>query len=214
MPIILAAASIILAYLLGSIPSGVLAARLVTGVEVRRVGSGRTGATNAYRAAGPWGLALTCLGDVLKGVFAVWVARVLMVYALSLGVNPSLAPWIEAAAGIAVVAGHNWSAFLGFRGGAGTATSIGVLGAMNLYVGLGLTVIGLLVMIITRMASPGSITIALAMAPALAISAAAGGTPWACVMFGIVGGAFTIHALIPNVRRILRGQERRLKTLD
>jgi glycerol-3-phosphate acyltransferase PlsY len=209
---ILAALAVALAYLLGSIPFGVIATRVLAGVDIRDVGSGRTGATNVYRAAGAPGLLLTSLGDILKGMFAIWIARVVMTYAITVGAGPVLVPWIEALAGIAVVGGHNWSVFLKFKGGAGTATSIGVLTAMNLYVALGSGAVGLTAIVISHMASVGSISIALAQGPALAISAALGATPWAYLLFGIVGGAFTVYALLPNIRRILQGRERRLKT--
>jgi glycerol-3-phosphate acyltransferase PlsY len=212
MPIILSVLSICVSYIFGSIPMGVLAGRLVTGVEVRQVGSGRTGATNVYRAAGPWGLALTSLGDILKGIFAIWVARIAMSYAVATGADPMLPAWIEALSGIAVVAGHNWSVFLGFRGGAGTVTTIGVIAAMNLYAAIVLIVIGLAGMLISRMASIGSIAIALLMGPVLVIMAATGVSPWAYVVFGVIAGAFTIYALIPNIKRILAGRERRFNT--
>lgn len=203
--------SITLAYLLGSLPIGVLAARLVKGVEVRQIGSGRTGATNVYRAAGPWALALTSVGDILKGVFAIWLARFLTMFSLAAGANALLPGWVEALAGVAVIAGHNWSVFLGFRGGAGTVTTVGVLAAMNIYVTGAVVLLGLVAMLASRMASVGSITIALAMGPALAVSAAMLISPWAYVLFGIVGGAFTIYALVPNIKRIVSGQERQLR---
>jgi glycerol-3-phosphate acyltransferase PlsY len=212
MPFLLNLVPIVVAYVLGSIPSGVLASRLVKGIEIRAVGSGRTGATNAYRAAGPWGLALTSLGDILKGIAAVWITRIAASYAVALGGDPSVIPWVEALSGIAVVAGHNWSLFLGFRGGAGTATTLGVLAALNLYAGAGLTLVGILAIILSHMASIGSLTIALLMSPALVLLALLGHSPWAYVSFGSVCGAFTVYALIPNIKRILSGQERRLKT--
>jgi glycerol-3-phosphate acyltransferase PlsY len=203
--------SVTLAYLLGSLPIGVLAARLVKGVEVRQIGSGRTGATNVYRAAGPWAMALTSVGDILKGVFAIWLARFLMIFPFAGGAHSLLPGWVEALAGVAVIAGHNWSLFLKFRGGAGTVTTVGVLAAMNLYVAGTVVLLGLVAMLASRMASVGSITIALAMGPALAISAAMLISPWAYVLFGMVGGAFTVYALVPNIKRILNGQERQLK---
>jgi len=206
MTFVLAAVAVVLAYLLGAIPSGVVAVRLVKGVDIRQVGSGRTGATNAYRAGGPWGLALTALGDLLKGIAAVWASRLLMAFAH----DPQWTPWVEALAGIAAVAGHNWSVWLGFKGGAGTATTVGVLVAMNLYVAIGLAVIGLVAIGIARMASVGSIAIALVMGVALAIAAVTQLTPWAYLPFGIVGGVLTLWALRPNILRILGRDERQL----
>ncbi len=212
MQIVYASLAILLAYLLGSVPIGVLATRLIKGVEITEIGSGRTGATNVYRIAGTWGLVLTSVGDLLKGVLAMQVALFFTMLALAVGPHAPWLDWVEPLAGIATIAGHNWSVFLKFRGGAGTMASIGVLAAMNVYVALAVSVLGLIAMLLSRMASVGSITIALAMGPALAISAALNLTPWSYVVFGIVGGAFTIYALVPNIKRILSGQERRLKT--
>jgi glycerol-3-phosphate acyltransferase PlsY len=211
MQIIYACLAIIVAYLLGSIPVGVLATRLVKGVEVTEIGSGRTGATNVYRAAGVWGLTLTTLGDILKGVFAVQIAQFLAMLAQAVGPEAFWLSWTIPLAGIAAIAGHNWSVFLRFRGGAGTVTTVGVLAAMNPWVAGAVVLLGLTAMVISRMASIGSITLALAMGPALAVSAATNATPWAWVSFGIVAGAFTAYALLPNIRRILTGQERRLE---
>jgi glycerol-3-phosphate acyltransferase PlsY len=211
MQIVYACLAIVAAYVLGSIPVGVLATRLVKGVEVTQIGSGRTGATNVYRAAGVLGLALTTLGDVLKGIFAVQIARFLAMLAQAVGPDASWLPWVVPIAGIAAVAGHNWSVFLRFRGGAGTVATVGILAAMNPWVAGAVVLMGLIAMLISRMASVGSITLALAMGPALAVSAATNATPWAWIAFGIVAGAFTVYALLPNIRRILAGRERRLK---
>jgi glycerol-3-phosphate acyltransferase PlsY len=201
-----AAVAVVLGYLLGGVPSGLVAVRLVKGIDVRRVGSGRTGATNAYRAGGPWGLGLTALGDLLKGIAVVWAARFLMMFAP----HPHWTPWVEALAGVAAVAGHNWSIWLGFRGGAGTATTVGVLAAMNLYVAIGLAVVALLAIGLARMASVGSIAVALMMSVALAIAALIGLTPWAYLAFGVIAGLLTLWALRPNILRILGQHERQL----
>ena len=208
MTVVFAAAALFVAYLLGSLPMGVFAARLVKGIDVRDIGSGRTGATNAYRAAGPWGAAITSGGDVFKGIFSVWIARFLMMLAPA----NHWRPWVVALAGIAVVVGHNYSVFLRFKGGAGTATTVGVLSAMNVYVGIAVAAIGMVVIAVSRMASIGSITIAVVMSFALVVSAALRATPWAYVLFGVVGGALTILALRPNIKRILSSQERQLDT--
>jgi glycerol-3-phosphate acyltransferase PlsY len=208
MTIVYAAAAVATAYLLGSLPMGVFAARLVKGVEIREIGSGRTGATNAYRAAGPWGAAITSAGDILKGVVAIWLARFLVMLAPANGWSP----WIVTLAGIAAIVGHNYSIFLKFKGGAGTVTTIGVLAAMNPWVAVAITVVGMAAIGISRMASIGSITVAVLMSFALIISAAFRATPWAYVLFGVVTSALTILALRPNIGRILTRQERELKT--
>ncbi len=210
MPILFAGVAVLVAYLFGSLPIGVIVARLIAGIEVRHVGSGRTGTTNVYRAVGPWGAALTVLGDVFKGVIAVWLARVLM--ACSLPANSTLGPWVESLAGVAAIAGHNWSVFLNFKGGAGAVTTLGILGTMNLHVGMALVALAVAVLIISRTASIASMTVAIAMSIALAISAAIGASPWAYVFFGIGGGLLILYALRPNIRRLKAGQERKLGT--
>ncbi|MBN2394635.1 MAG: glycerol-3-phosphate acyltransferase [Anaerolineae bacterium] len=101
-------------YLLGAIPTGVIVARVVSGVDVRRHGSGHTGGTNVARVAGRWAGLLTAVCDVLLGFFAVWsVSRV----------SDDL--WAAAAAGVMVIVGHDWSVFIGFDGGIGLADLAG-----------------------------------------------------------------------------------------
>ena len=104
-----------LSFLMGSIPFG-LVFTMGTGVDLKKVGSGNTGATNVLRAVGKRAALMTLLGDMLKGVAAVALAR-----ALGLGLL------VEGAAGLCAVLGHDFSFFLRFRGGKGVATSIGVV---------------------------------------------------------------------------------------
>jgi acyl phosphate:glycerol-3-phosphate acyltransferase len=105
---------LIAAYLLGSIPTGVLLAR-TAGIDPRRVGSGNIGATNVARTAGGRLGVFTLIGDVLKGTLAVLAAEAI-----------SGEAWLCAAAGLAAIAGHLWSCFLRFHGGKGVATTAGV----------------------------------------------------------------------------------------
>lgn len=157
-------------------------------------------------------MGLTCLGDAVKGIVAIGIARLVAMLAAALVPDVTWFHWIEPLAGIAAVAGHNWSIFLGFKGGAGTVTTVGVLAAMNVYVTAAVIAVGLIAMLISKMASIGSITLAVAMAPALVVAAATQLTPWAFVTFGIVAGALTLYALRPNIQRIKSGQERQLQT--
>ncbi len=192
--------SLVLGYLLGSIPVGLLVVRWRRGIDVRRVGSGRTGGTNVLRAAG-WGAAvLTGLGDGLKAAMAVWIAR-------WLGGTPLL----QALAGVAAVAGHNYSAFLHFQGGAGTMASIGgatALWPLNLPI-LMAVLVG--VALPTRRASMGSIAVALVLPAIFAVRAAVGAGPWAYLAHGLLTSALTLWSLRPNIRRLLRGEERRIE---
>ena len=191
--------SLVVGYLLGSIPVGLLIVRWMRGIDVREVGSGRTGGTNVLRAAG-WGAAvLTGLGDGLKAALAVSVARWLG--------GP---PLLLALAGTAAVVGHNYSIFLRFHGGAGTMASIG--GATALWPPSLVILLPVLlgVALLTRYASLGSITVAFLLPALFAVRAALGVGPWAYLAHGLITSALTLWSLRPNIRRLLRGEERRI----
>ena len=199
MTIFLSVVVIVSGYLLGSIPVGLLVVRAMTGKDVRDVGSGRIGGANVMRAAGPWVALLTGLCDGAKGLLAVYLARAVV------GI-----PAVEALAGLAAVAGHNYSIFIGFKGGAGTATTIG--GAIGLWPWGGpiLIVVGVAVVAITRYTSVGSITIALLLPAILALRAYLADAPWAYLIHGLGTSALTLWALRPNIRRLLDGNERQV----
>jgi acyl phosphate:glycerol-3-phosphate acyltransferase len=112
---------IVLSYLLGSIPTAYLASRLIRGRDIRRMGDANVGAANAYHELGAKAGVMVGLIDAAKGAAAVLIARSLDLSEI----------WILMA-GLAAVAGHNWPVFLGFRGGRGVSTTIGVLFATNL----------------------------------------------------------------------------------
>ena len=115
MDVLLVTAGIILAYLLGSIPSAYLLVKLVKGQDIRTLGSGNVGALNVYQQLGVAGGALILMADVGKGVLAVHLASWL-----------GAPDWVRYTAGVAAVVGHTWPVFLGFRGGKGGATILGV----------------------------------------------------------------------------------------
>ncbi|MCJ7551030.1 MAG: glycerol-3-phosphate acyltransferase [Anaerolineae bacterium] len=181
------------AYLLGSIPPGIFWAWLFRHIDVRLHGSGRTGGTNVWRTAGFGAAVLTALTDALKGAAAIWVAGVM-----------GVPVWGVALAGALAIVGHNYSIFLGFHGGAGTATSIGVAAAlwtMSLAIlPATLVVVGLLV----GHASVASITVALALPVIFFLR---GSVPEA-VGFGLPTMALTLWALRPNIERLRRRAER------
>lgn len=133
-------AAILIGYLLGAVPVGFLACR-VWGVDIRTVGSGRTGATNAWRAAGLKAALPTALGDALKGGAAVVLVRWLLDW-LAPDTPWDLNALAAAAAGGTAVLGHNWSVFLGFKGGAGGITCALTCLALNPVVGLIVVVVG------------------------------------------------------------------------
>jgi len=190
---------IVSGYLLGSIPVGLLVVRAVTGKDIREVGSGRIGGTNVLRIAGPWVALLTSLSDVAKGLLTVYLAREIV------GI-----PAVEALAGLAAVVGHNYSVFIGFKGGAGTATTIG--GAIGLWPwnGAVLIIVGAAVIAAMRYASLGSIVIALLLPIILTLRAWLAGAPWVYLIHGLGTAALTLWALRPNIRRLREGNERRV----
>ncbi|MDH7480170.1 MAG: glycerol-3-phosphate acyltransferase, partial [Syntrophomonadaceae bacterium] len=137
-------------YLLGSIPWGYLVGVWWKGLDIRRYGSGNIGTTNAFRILGPGPGTVVLLGDILKGTLAVLLAK-------SIG-----SELLAVAAGLAAIAGHSWSIFLGFRGGRGVATGAGVILGL---VPLAIPVLFLLwagTILVTRYVSVGSITAAVA----------------------------------------------------
>ena len=134
-----------LSYLLGSVPAAAWVAR-ARGVDIRRVGSGNSGATNVLRSVGVVPGLLVALFDILKGALAVWLGGAL-----------GLSPLAATLCGVAAVIGHNFSPFLGWRGGKGVATSFGVIAAAAPVPGLGVLVIGVAAIALTRFVSAGSV---------------------------------------------------------
>lgn len=185
---------LLLAYLFGSIPAGVLVARTY-GVDIRRVGSGNIGATNVLRALG-WGPALVvAFFDVFKGGIAVLIARAF-----------GISDWMLGGVAVAAVLGHNYSVFLGFKGGKGVATSFGTLLFLDPPLALWTMPIGLSVMLLTRYVSAGSMTGGVA---ATVLALALGRPLWE------VGTVLLLALLIfwthrDNLKRLQDGTERRL----
>ncbi|HVI34078.1 glycerol-3-phosphate 1-O-acyltransferase PlsY [Phenylobacterium sp.] len=166
---IVAVAALVAAYLLGSVPTAWLAARWLKGIDIRAHGSGSVGATNAIRTLGVGpGLAVLAV-DLAKGWAAVALARALMAWAGAWawagagagGAPDPWAPWVVAAAGLAVVVGHARSVWLGFTGGKSAATGLGVLLALAWPVGLGAGVVVVGVLAAWRFMSLASMTGAL-----------------------------------------------------
>ena len=190
----------VIAYLLGSIPSGVLVARARGGVDLMAVGSGKTGATNALRALGKGPAAVVFLADFGKGALAVLLARALT------GDDA----WPQVAAGLAAVFGHTYSLFLGFKGGRGVATGLGSLFALAPIPGLVAVIAGALAIALTRFVSLGSMLGAAVGGLLLAAISLAGLEPTPYAAFGFAAAAFIVVAHRDNIERLRRGQERRL----
>lgn len=136
---------ILCAFLLGSIPFGVVVAKIY-GVNLKKVGSGNIGATNVLRAMGKGPALLTLVGDVVKGSLAVVMGRLFL-----------HSPSLEGIIGLSAIVGHNFSLFLRFRGGKGVATSIGVLLIYSPKVGILTVILWLIVILVTRYSSLAAI---------------------------------------------------------
>jgi len=153
-------AIVIVAYLLGSIPFGYLIVRARSGADIRETGSGGTGATNVSRRAGKGAGVLTLLLDACKGTAAVLLARFILGMPIFSGTaSESIALWVAAAA-VFVVIGHMFPVWLGFRGGKGVATAVGVFLVLAPLALGAAGVIFLLIVFATRYVSLGSIVAA------------------------------------------------------
>ena len=200
-----AAALIGIAYLIGAVPFGMLAGRLAGGIDLRRHGSQRTGATNALRTLGlRWAAAVFIL-DVAKGAAAVLLTR-----ALYQAGPPGSPEWVAAAAGVAAVVGHNWSAFIGFAGGRGVATSAGGLLVLSPWTLLMLVPIVAAVVWRTRFVSLGSLAAAVAAPLITGVLASLNIVGWATAAYALVAGLLIVVSHRDNVSRLRSGTERRI----
>ncbi len=190
-------------YLVGAIPFGYLVVKLLKGKDIRTFGSGRTGGTNAIRAAGPIAGLLTGVGDVAKGTVAVWGAGW-----LGKQLNLEAPALAQVFSGLMVVVGHNYSVFLSWKGGAGTGPNVGVAAGFwfpALFILLPLVPI---LLFATGYASVTSLTIAGLVPILFAIRALVAKAPWEFAVYGILAGTLVVWALRPNIARLKAGTER------
>ncbi len=190
----------VVGYLLGSIPTGMVVARVYRNVDLTAHGSGRTGATNVLRTLGSGAAAVAFAGDFLKGLLAV------------LAVKYVIAPdssWADLIAAAAAVLGHSYSVFIGFKGGRGVVTGFGatlVAAPVLILIAFG---IGILLVVVTRYVSLGSVVGAVLGGLLMCWLAYITGDPaWA--VWGILVGGFIVVAHKDNIERLLAGTERKL----
>jgi glycerol-3-phosphate acyltransferase PlsY len=212
-PIVTILIILLLSYLIGSIPFGWIIVMLTTGRDIRGIESGRTGGTNAWRAAGLAAGAITAILDVIKGASAVWIARAMMG-----STDFPLYHWVEIAAPLAAILGHNYSIYLlerhehtgkvRLRGGAGGAACLG--GSVGLWAPSVFYILPLAVVVyfFVGYASLTTMSIALISALVFAASALLRGTPWEWVVYGLVALSMLVWALRPNIQRLREGTER------
>lgn len=193
---LITAALILAAYLIGSVPFAVVVSKAFGLNDPRSYGSGNPGATNVLRSGNKQAAALTLLGDAAKGVVAVWVMR-------QFG---SAAPLAIALAGVAAFIGHVFPVFLGFKGGKGVATAVGVLGAFSGYLALASAATWLIIAVTTRYSSLAALVAAIA-APAFAHVLI--GQP-AITAACLVMAAMLLWRHSDNIKRLLAGTESRI----
>ena len=187
------------AYLLGSAQFGLLIARLTIGRDVRELGSGKTGVTNVLRAAGKRAAALTLALDLAKGAAPPLLARLL-----------SDDAWLAAAAAAAVLIGHIFPVFAGFRGGRGVAPGVAAAAALLPWAGVAGIAAFAPAVALTRYVSLGSVLGVAAAMGTFIVAAAAFGQPLPHLWFALACGPLIIAMHRGNIARLLRGEERRL----
>ena len=200
-PILQRGLLMILAYLAGSIPFGVLVARASGGVDPRTIGSGRTGGTNALRALGRKWAALVVIGDLGKGALPVLLARIVT--------NGD--PLAEVLCAGAAVVGSSHSIFLRFHGGRGVGTGVGTMLIIQPIAILIASPVFVVVILVTRYVSLGSLLGSAAMLPAMLLiwAVASGAVPPAYLLWAVVGPALIWLAHADNIDRLIHGQERK-----
>jgi glycerol-3-phosphate acyltransferase PlsY len=207
---LLPVAIVLMGYVLGSIPSGALFVRIATGKDIRNVGSGRTGGTNAMRAGGSLAGLATGILDVLKSYLAIQLCRWILPGQF----------WLEALTGMATVLGHNYSLFLVewkeskigkipiFHGGAGGAPTLGAATAFwfpSLFIVLP---VGLLVFMFIGYASVTTLVGGFAVLIIFSVRAWLGYSSKWYVVFGVITLCLLVWSLRPNIERLLNGTER------
>ncbi|SCH14880.1 MULTISPECIES: glycerol-3-phosphate 1-O-acyltransferase PlsY [unclassified Romboutsia] len=190
---------IIIAYLLGNISTSTIIARKMFNVDIRTQGSGNPGSTNVLRTLGKKAGAMTFAGDLLKGLVAVLIARVIARFT---GCDEVTSAYLAV---VAVVAGHNWPVFLKFKGGKGVATSLGAMIGMNPVIALSCFGIFLIVVAITKYVSLGSI-IGIAASPLFMI--ATNNKKGIFVTLFLTASVIYTHRA--NIQRLVSGTERKI----
>lgn len=199
-------------YLLGSIPFGYLAGRVLKGIDIRECGSGSTGATNVLRTLGKGPGFVVLLADLLKGVGAIALVR--WAYSPGTGlsslipsnVNPQWLPWMVVFSGLAAILGHSKSIWINFTGGKSVSTSLGILLTMAWPVGLATLAIFSIVLALTRTVSLSSIAGAIAVIVLMVLM----NQPFPYILFALAGGIYVIWRHQTNIQRVLAGTEPRL----
>ena len=206
----------IAAYLIGSVNPSIILSKTFGGADIRSAGSGNAGATNMLRTYGKKMAIATLVLDVLKGVIAVLIARVVDdLFLCHISTSSELSKHIVGSlpyiSGFFAAVGHNFPVFFGFRGGKGVATGIGVILALNWQIGLIILVVALTIMAVTRYVSLGSI-IGASLFPILllAFSLGKGEIDVFSLFFALALAVLVVARHHSNIKRLLKGEENKL----
>ena len=194
------AIAIVMGYLIGSIPTGYLIVKAKTGEDIRKVGSGSTGATNVKRVLGKNWFFIVMLLDAIKGALPVVLAVVFLPAYAKYGITPVVAA-------IAVLLGHSKSIFLGFTGGKSVASGVGTILALNLPVGLCVAVVWGIITWVSKYVSLGSI-IALALSPFIMWAFK---QPLGYIAYCAIGAVYIIWLHRENIKRLIKGEENKVR---
>ena len=192
--------TIIVAYLLGSIPTGYIIVKTATGQDIRTIGSGSTGATNVKRVMGKKWFFITLLLDVFKGALPVILAKVFATTFVGIGLLPVIAS-------VAVILGHSKSIFLKFTGGKSVASGVGTILALNLWAGLIIALVWATITYISKYVSLGSI-IALAFSPFIMYFL---DSHIAYTGYCLLGAIYIIWLHRSNIKRLIKGEENKVR---
>lgn len=184
---------ITICYLLGSIPFGYIVGKLFKKIDIRELGSGNIGATNVFRILGPSLASLALIGDIGKGILSIYLVRFLNIDNLL----------VSTIAGLVVICGHDWSLFLGFKGGKGIATTFGVVFALNPTISILALIIWGVVLVTTRYVSLSSIFAVIS----IFIFTILFRQPYEYIIFGAIILVLGIFNHKDNIKRLRSGNE-------
>jgi len=195
----------VIGYLVGAIPTGVITGKLTRGIDVREHGSGSMGMTNVMRTVGAKAGLIVLVVDVLKGAGVVALA-----WAVFYSAHHDMVHWGQMAGGVAAVIGHIWPIYIGFRGGKGIATASGAIMVLSWQVGLICFAVFLLVVLAFRYISLGSIVAAIALVVSMAVFFIWYSGPAAYLAFSLTVAPVVIFRHRGNIKRLLAGTESKI----
>jgi glycerol-3-phosphate acyltransferase PlsY len=201
----------VVAYLLGAIPFGLIISKKMANVDIRQHGSGNIGATNVFRTLGTRLGLITALLDLGKAALAVWLGMLIIGNDVFMVAGHDIhVQFAQCLAAIMVMVGHNWSAYIGFKGGKGVACFLGGLLVINWMVALVGVAAGIIVILATRYVSLGSMLAALCVLLAMVVLALLAMVVPLYALYGLVAACLIIYQHRTNITRLQAGTELKL----